>query len=50
MIHVPRRFAGAVSASLTALVLTATAMTAQQPVREGFWGSVGAGYGTARQT
>jgi len=47
VIHLSRRLAGAVSVLLAALALTATAMTAQQPVREGFWGSVGAGYGTA---
>jgi hypothetical protein len=42
-----RQFGGAMTVSLAALVLATTAMTAQQPVREGFWGSVGAGYGTA---
>ena len=50
MIRALRRPAGAVTISLAALALTATAATAQQPVREGFWGSVGAGYGTAEMS
>ena len=47
MISVLRKSAGAMIVSLVALAITATSVTAQQPVREGFWGSVGAGYGTA---
>ena len=50
MLQALRQFAGAVIVSLAALALSATAVTAQQPVREGFWGSVGAGYGTAELT
>ncbi len=45
-----RRLAGSVMVSLAALSVTATLMAAQQTVREGFWGSVGAGYGAAEMS
>ena len=45
-----RRLAGSLMVSLAALSVTATLMTAQQTVREGFWGSVGVGYGAAEMS
>lgn len=50
MIDVLRRCARAVIASAVATAFAAAAVTAQESAREGFWGSVGAGYGAAELT